>query len=395
MNNRSSLGNRMFNSNINTNAHHLIKSQSVRMMNTFTPLTKPLNNVPEYIYNNYHNHPVNQSTPYKPIYKPGEFIVASNDNNNNKERNVIQKRLIDRELMLKDSESVIDDIELYGLIATNELLAVDRAQQRLGKIDITQDINYFAARIDQQSRKACDGIIKNCQDLGDEINNIHDTIYNHLDRNDITVNNVDKHNEMMNNFDKMKTNISKGIINSVKRVDDNAEKVRHIAACIKTLDVDVVKEDVLKCQVDWKRRKEMYKESIAMQRMVNEYYNPELEEINKRNSELNKQVLVMNNARKKTKKRQIELNRSREKRKYELMKLIEYVKMKVKHLERVEQVVNDRRNIMRKQYENMLKHSYKMNNYNKQLGSEGQGQNKEKESSGSEEEEEFEVEEGE
>jgi hypothetical protein len=195
---------------------------------------------------------------------------------------------------------------------------------------------------------------------------------------------------MMNNFDKMKTNISKGIINSVKRVDDNAEKVRHIAACIKTLDVDIVKEDVLKCQVDWKRRKEMYKESIAMQRMVNEYYNPELEEINKRNSELNKQVLVMNNARKKTKKRQIELNRSREKRKYELMKLIEYVKMKVKHLERVEQVVNDRRNIMRKQYENMLKHSYKMNNYNKQLGSEGQGQNKEKESSGSEEEEEFE-----
>ena len=110
MNNRSSLGNRMFNSNINTNAHHLIKSQSVRMMNTFTPLTKPLNNVPEYIYNNYHNCPVNQSTPYKPIYKPGEFIVASNDNNNNKERNVIQKRLIDRELMLKDSESVIDDI---------------------------------------------------------------------------------------------------------------------------------------------------------------------------------------------------------------------------------------------------------------------------------------------
>ena len=387
--NRSSLGNRTFNS---VNAHPLIKSQSVRMMNTFSPLTKPPNNAPpEYIYNNYHNRPINQSTPYKPMYKPGEFIVSSNEN----ERNTMQKRLIDRELMLKDSESVIDDIELYGLIATNELLAVDRAQQRLGKIDITQDINYFAARIDQQSRKACDGIIKDCQDLGDEINNIHDTIYNHLDRNDITIKNVDnKHNDLITNFEKMKTNINKGIANSVRRMDDNAEKVRQIAECIKSLDVQVVKEDVLKCQVDWKRRKEMQKESYALQKMVNEYYNPELEEINKKNSELTKQVLMMNNARKKTKKRQIELNRSREKRKYELMRLIEYVKMKVKHLERVEQLVNERKEIMRKQYEDMVKNRKENNNNNNNTHlvseSEIQEQKKETHNSYSEEEIEFE-----
>lgn len=377
---RSSLGNRTFHS---VNAHPLIKSQSVRTMNTFSPLTKPPNNAHEYIYNNYHNRPANQSTPYKPMYKPGKFIVPSS---NEKEHNALQKRLIDRELTLKDSESVIDDIELYGLIATNELLAVDRAQQRLGKVDITHDIHYFATRIDQQSRKACDGIIKDCQDLGDEINNIHDAIHNHLDRNDITIRSADKHNELVNNFEKMKTNLHKGIVSSVKRTDDNAEKVRQMADCIKTLDVQVIKEDVLKCQVDWKKRKEVQKECYALQRMVDEYYNPELEEINKKNCELNKQVLMTNNARKKTKKRQIELNRSRERRKYELMRLIEYVKMKVKHLEQVEQLVNERKEMMRKQYENMLQNAKQISqDSNVQAASELQ----KKESNGNKEEDEY------
>ena len=85
--------------------------------------------------------------------------------------------------------------------------------------------------------------------------------------------------------------------------------------------------------------------------MLDEYYDQKILEAEQKDKELTIKVIESNKLRRNAKKTQIDLDRERNKRKYELMRLIEYVKFKNYHLEQMEKMVNKHKTMMRKRIE--------------------------------------------
>lgn len=321
------------------------QSQSTFNKSNLTPLQVYSNNN----YSNTNNRALTHSTPYKPLtYKTGEYVVPKAQT---PKPNSLQQRLIDRETMLKNSESIIDDIELYGLIATNDLLAIDRAQQRLAKADPTKEVKYFLQHIDKQSKQISEELITDSKNFVNDMEGMQNTINIQLERNEIKSKNYNKDKLLVDNFEKVKSNLSDSIYKTSNHVDTYAEKIRQITEFLNPINVEGIEKEIMKCPIDWERRKEMKKEKYAFRKMLDEYYDQKILEVEQKEKELNTKVIESNKVRRNAKKTQIELDRERNKRKYELMRLIEYVKFKNYHLEQMEKMVNKHKTMMKRRIE--------------------------------------------
>ena len=152
------------------------------------------------LFNTNNNRPINND-----VFSPKHSIISTPPKSLNKEP-VILKNLYKnhKEELLKESEKVFDDIELYGLVLTNSLLKIRRIQQKIEKNDFLKEFITFRKKLYKNVDKTGDNRIKTVKDLREDFKQVKKSIIEHL--NNTLMNNSESSNEnIKSNLNKVDT----------------------------------------------------------------------------------------------------------------------------------------------------------------------------------------------
>ena len=128
--------------------HNLLLNTSLNI-NNFNNMDNPLNNKNEYLQN------------IKPIP-------------NIRERN--------RNKLLQESDKIFDDLELYGLVLTNDLLKIRRLQQKINKNDFTLEYNSFRKRLYTNIDNTGDKMVNSIKNITSEFESVNGSILSYFKR---------------------------------------------------------------------------------------------------------------------------------------------------------------------------------------------------------------------
>ena len=131
------------------NNHNLLLNTSLKINNIPNGMSNPLDNKNEYLLN------------IKPIP-------------NIRERN--------RQKLLQESDKVFDDLEMYGLILTNDLLKIRRLQQKINKNDFTLEYNSFRKRLYTNIDTAGEKMVNSIKNITAEFESINESILSYFKR---------------------------------------------------------------------------------------------------------------------------------------------------------------------------------------------------------------------
>ena len=129
--------------------HNLLVNTSLNINNIPNGMSNPLNNKNEYLLN------------IKPIP-------------NIRERN--------RQKLLQESDKVFDDLEMYGLILTNDLLKIRRLQQKINKNDFTLEYNSFRKRLYMNIDATGEKMVNSIKNITAEFESINGSILSYFKR---------------------------------------------------------------------------------------------------------------------------------------------------------------------------------------------------------------------
>ena len=129
--------------------HNLLLNTSLNINNIPNGMSNPLNNKNEYLLN------------IKPIP-------------NIRERN--------RQKLLQESDKVFDDLEMYGLILTNDLLKIRRLQQKINKNDFTLEYNSFRKRLYMNIDATGEKMVNSIKNITAEFESINGSILSYFKR---------------------------------------------------------------------------------------------------------------------------------------------------------------------------------------------------------------------
>jgi len=129
--------------------HNLLLNTSLNINNIPNGMSNPLDNKNEYLLN------------IKPIP-------------NIRERN--------RQKLLQESDKVFDDLEMYGLILTNDLLKIRRLQQKINKNDFTLEYNSFRKRLYMNIDATGEKMVNSIKNITAEFESINDSILSYFKR---------------------------------------------------------------------------------------------------------------------------------------------------------------------------------------------------------------------
>ena len=128
--------------------HNLLLNTSLNV-NNLNNMDNPLNNKNEYLQN------------IKPIP-------------NIRERN--------RNKLLQESDKIFDDLELYGLVLTNDLLKIRRLQQKINKNDFTLEYNSFRKRLYTNIDNTGDKMVNSIKNITSEFESVNGSILSYFKR---------------------------------------------------------------------------------------------------------------------------------------------------------------------------------------------------------------------
>ena len=131
------------------NNHNLLLNTSLNINNIPNGMSNPLDNKNEYLLN------------IKPIP-------------NIRERN--------RQKLLQESDKVFDDLEMYGLILTNDLLKIRRLQQKTNKNDFTLEYNSYRKRLYTNIDTAGEKMVNSIKNITAEFESINESILSYFKR---------------------------------------------------------------------------------------------------------------------------------------------------------------------------------------------------------------------
>ena len=139
-------------------------------------------NQPQYVPLNNHNLLLNTSLNINnipngmsnPLDNKNEDLLNIKPIPNIRERN--------RQKLLQESDKVFDDLEMYGLILTNDLLKIRRLQQKINKNDFTLEYNSFRKRLYTNIDTAGEKMVNSIKNITAEFESINESILSYFKR---------------------------------------------------------------------------------------------------------------------------------------------------------------------------------------------------------------------
>ena len=109
-----------------------------------------------------------------PLNNKNEFLQKIKPIPNERERN--------RQKLLQEGDKLFDDLELYGLVLTNDLLKIRRLQQKINKNDFTMEFNSFRKRLYVNIDNTGEKMVNSIKNITTEFESINGSIISYFKR---------------------------------------------------------------------------------------------------------------------------------------------------------------------------------------------------------------------
>ena len=137
---------------------------------------------------------------------------------------------------MKESEKIFDEIELYGLIVTNDLVAIKRSQKKISKEDFSLQFYEFRKRLYKRIDKTHDKMINNIKQMKEDFITIKKNVNDNMK---VKLKKTKKQTERVHQqFNIFKNNISQQTSDTEVLLNRNIEKIKSLASIIGEFDDD-------------------------------------------------------------------------------------------------------------------------------------------------------------
>lgn len=202
--------------------------------------------------NNNNNNSPNNKTNFNPNLKPIPSIAETN-----------------RQQLLQESDKVFDDLELYGLVLTNDLLKLRRLQQMTNKNDFSLEFASFRKRLYTDIDSIGGKMVDNIKNINSEFESTNNSVVSYFKRN------LSRNTEINSKLDVPIKDLTEGVNEKVNKMDNlfkkRAERFKTLKYFLYPPKVEsgiVVPKELT---IDWDKRMERLKHTHAYKKLNEEY----------------------------------------------------------------------------------------------------------------------------
>lgn len=202
--------------------------------------------------NNNNNNSPNNKTNFNPNLKPMPSIAERN-----------------RQQLLQESDKVFDDLELYGLVLTNDLLKLRRLQQMTNKNDFSLEFASFRKRLYTDIDSIGGKMVDNIKNINSEFESTNNSVVSYFKRN------LSRNTEINSKLDVPIKDLTEGVNEKVNKMNNlfkkRAERFKTLKYFLYPPKVEsgiVVPKEL---QIDWDKRMERLKHTYAYKKLNEEY----------------------------------------------------------------------------------------------------------------------------
>ena len=202
--------------------------------------------------NNNNNNSPNNKTNFNPNLKPIPSIAERN-----------------RQQLLQESDKVFDDLELYGLVLTNDLLKLRRLQQMTNKNDFSLEFGSFRKRLYTDIDSIMEKLVNNIKNLNSEFESNNNSIISYFKRN------LSRNTEINSKLDVPIRDLTEGVNEKVNKLDNlfkkRAERFKTLKYFLYPPKVESGIEVPKELMIDWDKRMERLRHAYAYKKLNEEY----------------------------------------------------------------------------------------------------------------------------
>lgn len=201
---------------------------------------------------NNNNNPSNNKTNFNPNLKPVPSIAERN-----------------RQQLLQESDKVFDDLELYGLVLTNDLLKLRRLQQMTNKNDFSLEFASFRKRLYTDIDSVGDKMVNNIKNINSEFESTNNSVVSYFKRN------LSRNTEINSKLEYPIKDLTEGVNEKVNKLDNlfkkRAERFKTLKYFLYPPKVESGIVLPKELTIDWDKRMERLKHTYAYKKMNEEY----------------------------------------------------------------------------------------------------------------------------
>jgi len=201
--------------------------------------------------NNNINNPLNNKSEYLSSIKPIPNI---------RERN--------RQKLLHEGDKLFDDLELYGLILTNDLLKIRRLQQKINKSDFSLEFNSFRKRLYVNIDFTGEKIVNSIKNITSEFESINGSILSYFKRV------LNRNTEFSSKLEFPLNNLKESANNKVTKLNtlfkQRADQLKTLKYFLYPPKIETRIEIPEELKIDWDRRYERLKHLMAYRKLNND-----------------------------------------------------------------------------------------------------------------------------
>ena len=202
--------------------------------------------------NNNNNNPLEDKNNYIQNIKPIPSVAERN-----------------RQQLLKESDTVFDDLELYGLVLTNDLLKLRRLQQMTNKNDFSVEFSSFRKRLYMDIDTVGDKMINSIKNINTEFESINNSILSYFKRN------LTRNTEMYNKLDTPFKDLTEGTSGKVDKMTNlfkkRAERFKTLKYFLYPPKIETGIVLPKELNIDWDKRMDRLRNTYAYKKLNEEY----------------------------------------------------------------------------------------------------------------------------
>ena len=237
----------------------------------------------KYRMSSYYPNETMKSNQHQPQYTPigGHNLLLStslNANNNNNSNPLNNKseylssikpipniRERNRQKLLHEGDKLFDDLELYGLILTNDLLKIRRLQQKINKNDFTLEFNGFRKRLYVNIDYTGEKMVNSIKNIVSEFESVNGSILSYFKR--ILNRNTEFSSKLefpLNNLKESTNNKANKLNKLFKQRADQIKTLKYFLYPPKIVTGIEIPEEL---KIDWEKRYERLKHLSAYRKL--------------------------------------------------------------------------------------------------------------------------------
>ena len=174
-----------------------------------------------------------------------------------------------RQQLLNEGDKIFDDLELYGLVLTNDLLKLRRLQQMTNKNDFSVEFSSFRKRLYMDIDNVGEKMVNSIKNINSEFESSNNSILSYFKRN------LTRNTEINSKLEIPFKDITEGINSKVNKMTDlfnrRSERFKTLKYFLYPPKIESGIVLPKELNIDWDKRMERLRHAYAFKKLNEEY----------------------------------------------------------------------------------------------------------------------------